>query len=184
MTKKARDAARDEAVVRLREWLKPGDTVYTILRHVSRSGMQREISLVKLTGADAGVLALDYNAAQLLGRRIGKRDGIIMGGCGMDMGFALVYELSAALWPEGFDCLGPVYYLRDDELRPGDYPHLRTFDTGDSEGTVYAEPLEGAPGFLPAYLGTDCRCPASDHSNRERKFHHESGGYALRQRWL
>ena len=29
-----------------------------------------------------------------------------MGGAGMDMGFALVYELSHALYPDGFDCIG------------------------------------------------------------------------------
>lgn len=39
---------KDEARKRLKEVLKPGDTVYTILRHVSRSGMTRHISLVHL----------------------------------------------------------------------------------------------------------------------------------------
>ena len=32
---------RDEARARLREILKPGDTVYTVLRHVSASGMSQ-----------------------------------------------------------------------------------------------------------------------------------------------
>lgn len=41
-------AEKDEAAERLREILKPGDTVYCILRHVSRSGMQRRISLYTL----------------------------------------------------------------------------------------------------------------------------------------
>lgn len=30
-----------------------------------------------------------------------KREGIKIGGCGMDMGFALVYNLGATLWPNG-----------------------------------------------------------------------------------
>lgn len=29
-----------------------------------------------------------------------------MGGVGMDMGFALVHELSYSLWPNGFECTG------------------------------------------------------------------------------
>ena len=32
-----------------------------------------------------------------------KQGGAIIQGCGMDMGFSLVYELGAYLWPEGTD---------------------------------------------------------------------------------
>lgn len=95
---------RDEAIAKLREWLKPGDTVYTILRYVSRSGMQREIGVVILK--DGTDLHPNYLVAKALGYRQGIQDGIIMGGCGMDMGFALVYNLSCVLWPEGFGCIG------------------------------------------------------------------------------
>ena len=31
-----------------------------------------------------------------------KHEGMAMGGCGMDMGFAAVYHLSLALFPKGF----------------------------------------------------------------------------------
>jgi hypothetical protein len=34
-----------ESIVHLRTILKPGDTVYTVLRHVSRSGMSRNVDL-------------------------------------------------------------------------------------------------------------------------------------------
>lgn len=97
-----------EALARLREWLKPGDTVHTVLRHVSRSGMQREISLLHTSCENGEPVTRDltYNASRALGERIGKRDGIVMGGCGMDMGFALVYSLSSELFPEGFGCIG------------------------------------------------------------------------------
>ena len=44
MAKKEKE--RDEARERLLEMLRPGDTVHTILRHVSRSGMSRSISPV------------------------------------------------------------------------------------------------------------------------------------------
>ncbi len=107
MTRK--EAERQEAVEQLRKWIKPGDTVYTIIRHVSRSGMQREIGVVLLTKGDDGRqvdLHPNYLVAKALGERQGKRDGVIMGGCGMDMGFALVHSLSYVLHGNGFECIG------------------------------------------------------------------------------
>lgn len=98
---KAQQAERADAIAKLREWIKPGDTVYTILRHVSRSGMQREIGVCILK--DGEMLHPNYSVALALGHRQGKQDGIIMGGCGMDMGFALVYNLGMTLWPNGTD---------------------------------------------------------------------------------
>ncbi len=94
-----KEAEREEAIERLREWIKPGDTVYTILRHVSRSGMQREIGIVIFhDGCD---LHPNNAVAKALGLRQGKRDGVIIGGCGMDMGFEIVYRLGRAMWPNG-----------------------------------------------------------------------------------
>ena len=89
-----------EARERLLTLLKPGDTVYTVLRHVSRSGMQRRISLYAIVdGQPAG---LDWAAAAVIGANLHRdRDGIVVGGCGMDMGFHLVYNLGCALWPKG-----------------------------------------------------------------------------------
>ena len=67
--------------------------------------MQREIGVVLMreNGVD---LHPNYLVAQAIGAKLGKRDGIIMGGCGMDMGFSLVYNLSSALFPDGFECIG------------------------------------------------------------------------------
>lgn len=121
---------RDEAIARLREWIKPGDTVYTILDHVSRSGMMRHIRvLVPQTRREAkysdgwreiadGVVAItdtdhggqleircvadfihpNHAVSKALGIPQAKGDGLKIGGCGMDMGFHLVYELSHALY--------------------------------------------------------------------------------------
>lgn len=102
-----RQAEREklEARDKLREWIKPGDTVYTILRHVSRSGMSRDIS-VKISDGNGGFLHPDYLVAKATGSRLAKSEGIKIGGCGMDMGFALVYDLSHALYGEGYRCLG------------------------------------------------------------------------------
>lgn len=99
MSKKS-EQERQEAAGRLREWVKPGDTVYCILRHVSASGMNRTIQLVKIDGGEPAFLG--WNAAKALGYRYDeKREGVKIGGCGMDMGFALVSELGRVLFPDG-----------------------------------------------------------------------------------
>lgn len=100
----------DEALTRVRAWIKPGDTLYTILRHVSSSGMSRDISLVYIKpNAKEGqaIYDLDYNAQMILGYPAPKRgSGLRVGGCGMDMGFHMVYTLSRYLFPDGFGEVG------------------------------------------------------------------------------
>jgi RNA-binding protein YlmH len=71
----------------------PTDTIYTVLRHVSSSGMQREISVRMI---DAGkVISLDWLVATATDRKIGKHNGLVIKGCGMDMGFHLVDSLNS-----------------------------------------------------------------------------------------
>lgn len=120
---KAQKAERDDAIAKLREWIKPGDTVYTILRSVSRSGMSREIAVVIMR--DGSDLHPNYLVAKAIDARQGKRDGIVMGGCGMDMGFALVYELSHAMFPNGFECIGERCPANDHSNGDRDHtPHM------------------------------------------------------------
>lgn len=96
---------QEKARVRLLGLIKPGDTIHTVLRHVSRSGMSRRIDLYKLDGTDA--IYLTASVADLLGYRCKTFDnGLTVNGCGMDMGFAVVYDLSYTLFPNGFECLG------------------------------------------------------------------------------
>lgn len=107
LTKKAQaELERQEAVARLREVLKPGDTVYTILRHRARSGMFRVISLYIPDTDHKGspdIRCIDGDVCTVLGYTYNtKHDGVPVGGCGMDMGFHLVYNLSRALFPKGF----------------------------------------------------------------------------------
>jgi len=105
MMSKVSEAQKNEAIKDLQKYLKPGDTVYTILRHVSASGMSRTIDLVIIRNNEP--LNLTYGAARATGHTLDtKHDGIKIGGCGMDMGFALVYELSDVLFPNGFDVTG------------------------------------------------------------------------------
>lgn len=124
MTKAQKATERAAAIERLREWLKPGDTVYTILRHVSRSGMSRSIALVKPDDDD--MTDLTWSAAKAgVGSGLDRdRGGVKMGGCGMDMGFALVYELSHVLFPDGFGCIGKGCPSNDHSNGDRDYrPH-------------------------------------------------------------
>ena len=90
-----------QAKERLADCLKPGDTIYTILRHVSQSGMMRHISLYVFR--DNKPVYLDYNVSQLLGCPLAKREGLKRSGCGMDMGFDLVYSLSHAIFGDGYE---------------------------------------------------------------------------------
>ena len=103
MTKKQRE--KEEAKQRLLEWLKPGDTVYTIVERVSRSGMSRNIRVIVFLGDRASdSVHPNYAVATLLGWpwKKGWHDSIRVSGCGMDMGFHLVYELSHELFGDGY----------------------------------------------------------------------------------
>lgn len=130
MTRDAKKQSVKEAIERLKVWIKPGDTVHTQLKSVSRSGMQRVIQIVKLVPRDdkpgeVDVLYLGYNVAEALGMRYDRdREGVKIGGCGMDMGFALVYDLSRALFSNNFECIGEGCPANDHNNGDRDYtPH-------------------------------------------------------------
>ena len=93
---------REQAKQNLLEILEPNQTVYTLLRHVSRSGMMRHISLfaVDLNG---NLQDITWLVARAMGEKRADNGGIKVGGCGMDMGFHLVYGLGMTLWPNGTD---------------------------------------------------------------------------------
>ena len=105
MDKKEKD--RVEAKEELLKTLKPGDTVYTVLRHVSRSGMLRHIDVYTLK--DNKPVWLTYWVSKLLDYKLAKYDnGLKVSGCGMDMGFHVVYSLSYSLFHETHDRPGYV----------------------------------------------------------------------------
>ena len=90
-----------QQIKQLKKWLKPGSTVHTVLRNVSSSGMSRRISC--FVQRRDGPLDITGYAAEILDyRRNDKDGGLVVSGCGMDMGFAVVYALSRRMWPKGF----------------------------------------------------------------------------------
>lgn len=92
---------KQEALDRLRHWMPEWSTVYCVLRHRSRTGMQREIGLVVFRGPLDRLYPVHPNlaAAEVLGMRLNARgDGVVVRGCGMDMGWHLVNNLSRALY--------------------------------------------------------------------------------------
>ena len=127
------------AIERLRELVHPGDTVYTILRHCSRSGMSRVIAPIvtvqrwKIDSCgeseeDGAPYPQDvgYSTAVACGMRYDtKRDGVVVGGCGMDVGGEVVRALGHVLWPEGFTCIGTRCPSNDHSNGDRTYlPHL------------------------------------------------------------
>lgn len=70
---------RNEALERLRGWVKPGDTVYCVLRSVSRSGMSRVIHFFSIERGEDVRRPLNHltsNIAKACGYRMDdKRNG-------------------------------------------------------------------------------------------------------------
>lgn len=154
---KTTKAEREEAVATLREALKPGDTVYTILKHCSRTGMQRVIDVYVIK--DNQPQRYSWTVAIACGWTYSKdHEGIKMGGCGMDMGFHLVYCLGRVLFPDGFGVEG---LTQGRKVRPETKEHAAKMLTHTAYPDLSFYGRNGDPS------GWD-----------------NDGGYALNQRWM
>ena len=88
---------RQERIEHLRSFLVPGETIFTVLRHVSRSGMYRAIDLFVMRDNQPSRISWGV-ACALDGVRYDTRhDAVGVTGCGMDMGFDVVNGLSYTL---------------------------------------------------------------------------------------
>lgn len=116
----------EDARARLRDLCPPGTTVYTVLRHVSKSGMSRDIAVYVM--ADGEPRWITWSVAQATGLGWNDaREAIRIGGAGMDMGFALVYDLSSVLYRDGFTCAGDRCPSNDHSNGDRDHePHHHT----------------------------------------------------------
>ena len=97
--KAGKSALLNQCKKQLLQLLSPGAKVYTKVQHVSSSGMSRRISAYTANGDD--IQQLDYWISIVTGWKLSDKGGLVVSGCGMDMGFYLVYTLGAILWPNG-----------------------------------------------------------------------------------
>lgn len=130
---------KEQAIVRLRDIYKPGDTVTTVIRHVSRSGMSRSISVLGPDVEDF-VEDLSYLVARALGDKVDQKNGgVIVGGCGIDMGFHLVYSLSRTIYPV-YNCTGksewPNRCPSNEHVNKG--PNRDNYGVGNAHSDGYA----------------------------------------------
>lgn len=184
---KAAQAEIADALTRLHGWVKPGDTVYTVMDHVSSSGMSRAIRVVLLSCSPEGKVA-DLHPNWAVGKVLGLRhwtrhgreqDALVVSGAGMDMGFHVVYSLARTLYPDGFGYIGVGCPSNDHTNGDRDYtPH----SDDPIRCVVCSDPW-------PCRVATDPEkyTPAARkaHKAGEPRAHmHSDGGYALRHRWL
>jgi hypothetical protein len=104
LTVKAGKAAlKERCIAELKALVKPGSTVSTSLKNVSRSGMQRQISFYIVDPRDNEIINIDYYISIITDTKLSKSGALSVDGCGMDMGFSVVYNLGSILWPMGTD---------------------------------------------------------------------------------
>ncbi len=105
---------KTEATARLVDLLNKGDhKIKCILRHESRSGMSRRIDFYTIIDGD--MVYLTQSIAWALEMSMDTHShGLSVGGCGMDMGFHVVNNLSMALYcPDKYDH-DAAYKLKSD----------------------------------------------------------------------
>lgn len=100
---------RAEAIAMLADLLKPGMDITTTVLHVSKSGMSRDI-MCQIAIPDSvhgcAIRDISWLVARSQGQHLTDNGGVRMGGCGMNMCFALVYNLGRTLYREGFGIVG------------------------------------------------------------------------------
>ncbi len=106
MTKKEQKAQEVQEAKEqlLKYFVKEGDTVYTVLRSVSSSGMSRTMSLK--VANEGRISDLTYWASKVLDYPLVEVNGsraLRVGGCGMDMGFHVVYSLARGLFRDKYE---------------------------------------------------------------------------------
>lgn len=98
----ARYTKSDQAAARvyLETVLSHGDTIYCNLRSVARSGMSRTIDFYAMVHGEPN--RITYSVAVLTDNTTTKDGALRVPGCGMDMGFAVVYDLAWKLYGDGY----------------------------------------------------------------------------------
>lgn len=97
---KGKELYREQCKQKLSKLLDGIDTVYGIVRHVSASGMSRDIDLYIIQ--DNRPVYLTGYASTVLDYPMSKNQGMKVGGCGMNMVFHCVNSLSSVVFGDGY----------------------------------------------------------------------------------
>lgn len=95
-----RDEEKEKIKQSLLELFEKNNHVYTVLYHVSRTGMSRRIKLYTIV--DNKPIDITYRVAFILDRKFNDDGTITITGTGMDVGFEAVYNLSYKLYKDGY----------------------------------------------------------------------------------
>jgi hypothetical protein len=164
------------AVAELRETLNAGDTVYTVLRGVSRSGMMRWIDLYVIENGEPRRVTHLASRADVGSGYDNKREALKMSGCGMDMGFAAVYEMSRKM----FNADHP-HVCKDPKTCPSN-DHNNAYSSARQNQCIVCRKEFTAAGWTRsnghhAYNVCSEACATGP-------WVHSDGGYALKHRWM
>ena len=94
-------SVEEKAIHTLQELAPPASRIYVVVRYVSSNGMRRHMSF----------FAIQHNVPMCLDRLIvdaglfpwnKARTALLVSGCGMDMGFHVVYELAYLIYKNGY----------------------------------------------------------------------------------
>lgn len=90
----------EQCVKALREFVNPGQTVYISVKHVSSSGLSRQLRVYVVRNGE--IVDITYRVSKILDWRLNDNYNLVVSGCGVDIGFHTVYSLSSKLFPDGF----------------------------------------------------------------------------------
>jgi|TARA_S200002703_G_scaffold56765_1_gene49501 hypothetical protein len=91
----------ERIISHLEEMFPKGSTAFTEVTKVSKSGMSRHIKIMRPYNDE--VENLSWYVAKLLGWTYKDNTrSIFVRGCGMDMGFHVIYTLAQALYGDGY----------------------------------------------------------------------------------
>lgn len=172
MTK--REQIENEAAEDLKKFLKPGDTVYTVLRHRASNGMSRRIDCYVME--DNQPRWITRLVARACGFRFNeKHEALVVGGCGMDMGFHVVYTLSRVLFRDSFECIGKGCPAND---------HNNAYSASvQGQCLVCDSAVNGSQ--LKRRNGESVHSyPVCSRKCQRGPWKHSDGGYALRHKWM
>ena len=182
LSKKAqKELDQKQAITQLLELIKPSDEVYTILRRVSSSGMTRHISvLIPVIGTNEwdkgkiGIFDITWLCARAMDHKMDRdTGGLVVGGCGMDMGFHVVYSLARTLWRDNFFCAGENCPANDHtNAYSNEHNGQCIVCRKETKDSKYTRTSRGN-----LYKVCSVRCSLGE-------WKHSDTGYALKQRWL